>query len=205
MDAHTFRMSRDPQGANSEGAERQPTRDPKVPQLPWNPCLRRADGIRSSERTGISRNFLLSKKNLEIKVPRRCRGYVDLKYIVWESSLVMEQRAFMQFLSLKKLSARDITAELEGVYGDQVLPPAAVKKWRKRFANGIVILEDDPQSGRRPRNDLCEFIQAMINKTPFISYKRVRQKLRIPKTICLRVLHGDLGLRNVISGGFHIR
>jgi hypothetical protein len=59
--------------------------------------------------------LLASKKNPEIKVPRGCRGYVCLKYSVWESSLVMEQRSVFRFWTVKELSTRDITAELKGV------------------------------------------------------------------------------------------
>jgi hypothetical protein len=40
----------------------------------------------------------------------------------------MEQRAVVRFLTLKKLSARDITAELEGMYGYEVLSLLAVRK-----------------------------------------------------------------------------
>jgi hypothetical protein len=46
---------------------------------------------------------------------------LPVKYIVWESSLVVAQHVVVRFLTLKKLSARDITAELEGVYGHEVL------------------------------------------------------------------------------------
>jgi hypothetical protein len=63
----------------------------------FNPWLKRTDGIRSSEQTGIGRNFLLSKQIPEIKVPRGCRGHVRLKYVVWDSLLVMEQHAVAQF------------------------------------------------------------------------------------------------------------
>jgi hypothetical protein len=76
------------------------------------------------ERTGIDRNFLLSQKNPEIKVSRHCRGHARLKYIVGESSLVMEQRGVVRFLIFKKLAARDITAELEGMYGHEALSPS---------------------------------------------------------------------------------
>jgi hypothetical protein len=47
----------------------------------------------------------------------------------------MEQPVVVRFLALKKLSANDVKAELEGEYGHDALSPSAVKKWRKRFAN----------------------------------------------------------------------
>jgi hypothetical protein len=39
---------------------------------------------------------------------------------------VMEQRTVLRFLTLKKLSARDITIELEGVYGYEALSLSTV-------------------------------------------------------------------------------
>jgi hypothetical protein len=107
----------------------------------------------------------------------------------------MEQPAVVRFLILKRLSARDITAELVGVYGHAALSLSAVKKWRKRFVNGRITLEDDPRSGRPPRSDLCESLRALIDEGPFIACKRMYQKRMIPKTTCLRVLHEDLGFR----------
>jgi transposase len=107
----------------------------------------------------------------------------------------MEQRAVVRFLTLKKLSARDITAELEGVYEHEALSLSAVKKWCKRFVNGRITLEDDPRSGRPPRSNLCESLRALVDENPFISCKRMCQKLRIPKTTCLRVWHEDPGFR----------
>jgi transposase len=115
--------------------------------------------------------------------------------MVWEFLLVMEQRAVVRFLTLRKLSARDITAKLEGVYGHEALSLLAVKKWRKRFVNGRITLEDGPGSGRLPRSDLCESLLRLTDESHFISCKRTCQKLRIPKTTCLRVLHEDLWFR----------
>jgi hypothetical protein len=57
----------------------------------------------------------------------------------------MEQHAVVLFLTLKKLSAGDIMAELEGMYEHQAFSLSAVKKWRKRFVNGRITLEDGPR------------------------------------------------------------
>jgi hypothetical protein len=107
----------------------------------------------------------------------------------------MEQRAVVQFLTLKKLSAVDITAGLKRVYRHEALCLSAGKKWHKRFVNGRITLQDDPRSGRPPRSDLYESLRALIDESPFISCKRMCQKPQIPKTTCLRVLHEDLGFR----------
>jgi hypothetical protein len=40
----------------------------------------------------------------------------------------MEQPAVVHFLTLKKLSARDIAAEMEGVYGHEALSLLAMKQ-----------------------------------------------------------------------------
>jgi hypothetical protein len=135
------------------------------------------------------------KKNPERKVPQHCRDYPSFKYIVWESSLMMAQSAVVRFLTVNKLSARDITAELKGLYGPESLSLSAVKKWRRQFVHGKIGLKDDPRSGKRPRSDLCESLQVLVDQTFFISCKCMCQKLRIAKTTCLRVLYEDLGFR----------
>jgi hypothetical protein len=107
----------------------------------------------------------------------------------------MERRVVVQILTLKNLSAKDITTELEGLYGHEVLSLSTVKKWRKRFVNRRITLVNDPQPGRPPRNDCCESLRTLTDETSFISFKRTCQTLRIPKTTCLRVSHEDLGFR----------
>jgi hypothetical protein len=86
-------------------------------------------------------------------------------------------------------------AELEGVSGHEALSLSAVKTQRQRFVNGSITLEDGRRSERRIRSDHCEFLRVPIDETPFISCKHTCQKLRIPKTICLRILREDLGFR----------
>jgi hypothetical protein len=63
----------------------------------------------------------------------------------------MKQRAAVGFLALKKLSAKGIRTDLEGVYGHEALCLSAVKKRRKRFTNGIITLKYEPRSGRPHR------------------------------------------------------
>jgi hypothetical protein len=80
-------------------------------------------------------------------------------------------------------------------YGHETLSLSAVKKWHKRLVNGRITLEDEPGSGRRPRTNHCGSLRALTDETPFTACKRMCQKLRIPKTVCLCVLHDDLGFR----------
>jgi transposase len=107
----------------------------------------------------------------------------------------MEQRALIRFLTLKKLSARDVTAELEGVYGRELLSFSVVKKWCKQFANGRITLKGDPRPRRSPGSDLCEALRALINETPFLSCKRMCQKLQIARQLacvfCTRISISD--------------
>jgi hypothetical protein len=107
----------------------------------------------------------------------------------------MEQRAVVRFLTIQKLFAKGIRAELDGVYGHEVICLSAVKKWRKRLAIGRITLEDDPRSGRPPNNDLSESVCALIKENPLISCKGMCQEFRLAKTTCPRVLHEDLGFR----------
>jgi hypothetical protein len=76
-------------------------------------------------------------------------------------------------LTFKKSSARDITAELEEVYGHEALSLSAVKKWGKWFVNDRIILEDDSRPERPPQSDLCEYLRALIDEILFISCKRM--------------------------------
>jgi hypothetical protein len=45
----------------------------------------------------------------------------------------MEQRAAIRFLTLKRLHASAIAAELKSVYETDALALLTVKKWRKHF------------------------------------------------------------------------
>jgi hypothetical protein len=63
----------------------------------------------------------------------------------------MEQRAFVRFLTLKKLSAREIMTQLQSVYGHKAFSLPGVKKLGKRFVNGRITLEDGARSERPPR------------------------------------------------------
>jgi hypothetical protein len=78
----------------------------------------------------------------------------------------MDHLVVVQFLTLKKLSARDITAELEGMYGHEALSLSAAKKFRKQFVNRRITLEEDPRPVRPPRNDFRESLRALVDETP---------------------------------------
>jgi hypothetical protein len=78
-----------------------------------------------------------------------------------------------------------------GVYEHEALYLSAVKEWHKQLVNSRITMEDHPWSGRPTRSDLCEFLRALIDETPFIPCKHMSQKLWIPKTTCLRVLRED--------------
>jgi hypothetical protein len=108
---------------------------------------------------------------------------------------VMEQRSVIRFLTLKKLFARDITDELEGMDGHEAPSLSAAKNGRTELVNGRITLGDDPGSGRTARSDLCESSRVLVDETLFISCKCMCQKLRFLKTTCLRIFHKDLGLK----------
>jgi hypothetical protein len=95
----------------------------------------------------------------------------------------MEQRTVVRFLTLKKLSARDFTAELKKVYGHEALSLSAVKNAREHFVNGRITLRDDPRSGRQSQSDLYKSLQALIDETLFISSERRRNSFGQQYTI----------------------
>jgi hypothetical protein len=60
------------------------------------------------------------KKTLS-KVPIRCGANVRADYSASESAVRLGQHAVVRFLTLKKLSGKDIATELEKVYGLETL------------------------------------------------------------------------------------
>jgi transposase len=96
----------------------------------------------------------------------------------------MKQRAVVRFFALKKPSAKDVKAELEGVHGHEAFSLSAVKKWRNRFANGGINLEDDPRSGRSRERDLCKSGRVFIEESPIMACRRMCQELCIAQTAC---------------------
>jgi hypothetical protein len=95
------------------------------------------------------------------------------KTSVWNSSRLMEWRAVIGFFPLKKSSAKDIRAELKGVYGHEALSLSAMKKSCKRFAKGRINLKDDPRSGRPAQSDLRESVRALTEESPFLTCNRM--------------------------------
>jgi hypothetical protein len=135
-----------------------------------HPYLRRADGMRSLERTGIVRNFLLAKKNPEIKKTKTLeRSWTFIIYCL--GALASDRAACSHSINDSQEDVREgYHGRIRGCVRHEVLSLSAVKKWRKRV-NGGTTLEDDPRSGRRPRSDLCESPRDLIDETRFISCK----------------------------------
>jgi hypothetical protein len=133
-------------------------------------------------------------KNSSSKIPIRLLGRIRFNNTVWNSSCLMEQRAVGRFFTLKKLSVKDIRAELEGVYGYEALTLPRMKKSRDHFPNERINLEDDSASARPPQSDLRESLRAVIKESRFL-WKRTCERLRIAKTTCLRVPPEHIGFR----------
>jgi len=115
----------------------------------------------------------------------------------------MEIRAVIRYLTLKGMSSDSIHTELKDVYGADVCSLPMVKKWRKRFREGRTDLGDDPRSGRPRNDDVITVVSNLLQEQPFVSCKAMQRVLGIPKTTIHRILHSSLGLKILISGGFH--
>jgi histone-lysine N-methyltransferase SETMAR len=107
----------------------------------------------------------------------------------------MERRAVIRFFTLKGVSSRAITAELEPVYAGDALVLPTIKKWRKHFTQKRTSLCDYPRSGRPLTNDPAEAIASMLKERPFLSCKVLCRDFRIAKASCLRILHDDLRMK----------
>jgi hypothetical protein len=132
-------------------------------------------------------------KNAVVRNSDAFLGDVPLENHVSDSSCRIEQRAVIRFFPLKKLSAKDMRAGLEGVYGHEALSLSAGKKWHERSATGRISGEDDLASGRPPQSDLCESMRALIEEIPSITCQRISQKPPIAITPWLRVRRDHLG------------
>jgi transposase len=113
---------------------------------------------------------------------------------------MMRQRAAIRFSVLKWLKAREIQAELEPVYGPEVLAFSTVKQWRKRFQKGSTDLIDDPKRERPMTQDFAQAIQSMLTERSFMSCKVTCRHLHIGTATYLRIFHNDLWLIK-----FHLR
>jgi hypothetical protein len=105
----------------------------------------------------------------------------------------MESRAMIRFFTLKRLKAQDVRAELESWSGPEASARPTVKKWRRRFWQGIMDRFDDPTSGRPLMNDLGEAIVPMFAERPLSSCKMLCRHSQIRKKTCFRILHDRLG------------
>jgi hypothetical protein len=66
-------------------------------------------------------NLCMGQNIIPIPMSMRFGESVRLKYRACGSSVLVEQPAVVRFLTLKKLSVKDIPTELEGVYGHEAL------------------------------------------------------------------------------------
>jgi hypothetical protein len=101
----------------------------------------------------------------------------------------------VHFFTPKDLSPKEIHIELEPVYMDEALCLHTVDKWHERFMQRRTELFDNPRSGRPLRNDLVDFLRAMIQEFPFASCNRLCIHFRFAKSTCLRILHDVLHLQ----------
>jgi hypothetical protein len=119
----------------------------------------------------------------------------------------MEQRAVIRFLTLKGLHASAIAAELKVINEPEALALYAVKKWRRRFAEGRTSRYDDPRRGSpfiNDINDLAEGISFILKERSHFSCKILCQHFRIAKGSCLRIIYDTLGMKSAIFVGFPI-
>jgi hypothetical protein len=107
----------------------------------------------------------------------------------------MEQRAVIRLFALKGLKAKAIQAELESAYGTDASKLSTVRKRHLRFLHERTTVFDGPRSGRPRTNDLAGALRSILAEMPFTSCEVLCRHVRIVKTICLPILHDELGLQ----------
>jgi hypothetical protein len=155
--------------------------------------------------TDIGRFLLSVIKNTSFTIPIRFLGDVRLEYSLQASSHLMEESAVIRFFQLKKLSPKDIRAELDDVYGHKTLSLSPVQKWRKRVANGRVNLEDGPKSGT-PRKAISANPGEPLSRKLFLFHARacVRSFASQRQFACASCAT-IFGSKSAISGPFRIQ
>jgi histone-lysine N-methyltransferase SETMAR len=114
--------------------------------------------------------------------------------------LIMEDRdlrVVLHFLWLKELPNKDITEELNNVYGEGTISLKTVQKWTKRFNDGHEGFDDYARSGRPKSDELIPIVAHMLEKEPFLSQKKIAKALGVHPTTVHRILTEELELTRV--------
>lgn len=106
-------------------------------------------------------------------------------------------RAVIHFLWKKGRSNKEITSEIDAVYGDDAPSLRTVQKWTKLFNEGKEDLDDAPRSGRPPKEFLVTKVRTLLEENPFFSQKKIAKTLEVDQRTIHHILSENLGLTRV--------
>jgi len=94
-------------------------------------------------------------------------------------------------------SNRNISDEMNRVYGDGYVSLRTVQKWTCRFKKGEISLEDRERSGLPKNTELWTNVKALIDGDPFASARDIANQLRCDKDTVVKILREELQMTKV--------
>ena len=101
-------------------------------------------------------------------------------------------RSVYHYYFLRGLSPREVHEEMIQAYGEDCPHEQTIRKWYKRFEDGLELLKDANRSGKPKNPSLVPKIRDLLSDYPFLSARSITNMLNTPKTTILRVLHEEM-------------
>ena len=108
-----------------------------------------------------------------------------------------EQKYIIHFYWLKKRTTKEIHEKLKIVYQDDALSIQTIRKWIKRFDNGINNINDLKRKGRPKKNEFKKEIAQILEENPFLSTKKLSKLVGIHKNTIKRILIEELEMKKI--------
>ena len=108
-----------------------------------------------------------------------------------------EQRYVIHFFWLQKKRPKEIFEKMKVVYGEKTLNLMTIRRWMKKFDDGQDNINDSTRSGRPKKNHLILPIKKLLEENPYLSTKKMGEKLGVSKETINRILKEDLDMKKI--------
>ena len=106
-----------------------------------------------------------------------------------------EIRVVMKYLWAKGMKTSDIVKEINEIVGEGCLSKSVAYRWIEKFQGGNYSVEDEVRTGRPPRSDLKQGINALLQIDPYQSARSLASQLSVDKNTVIRVLEKEMDMR----------
>jgi hypothetical protein len=108
--------------------------------------------------------------------------------------MLLEIRAVIHFLWLKKFPNPEISHKIDSVYESVIIWFRTIQKWTHRFEGGEHSLEDEPRPGHPRSAQYVDAIRVLLVNDTYISQNLIACILIIQQSTVKHVLHKDFSL-----------